>query len=148
MVPYFRNRTAVLKVSTLLPFVLLLRAMCTWRWVSNTCSKLLTGENRSTRRKVCSSAALSSTKFTRTDLELNPGHRSYRPATNSLSHGTTKVIEHLVHQHNSKLRNSQRTQYAFVRNTSRWMLCMEIIAVYVVNIKFEIPWLQMLKLVL
>jgi len=135
MVPYFRNRTAVRKFSTLRPFVLLLRAMCTWWWVWNTCRKLLTGENRSTRKKACPSAALCSTNLTRTDLELNPGHRGYRPAANRLSHGTTKVVEHLVHQQNYKLSTSQKTQYAFVRNTSRWMLCMETIAVYFENHK-------------
>ena len=136
MVSYFRNRTAVRKVPSFRPFVLLLRAMCRWRWVRNTGRKLLTGENRSTfGGKPCPNATLSTTNLTRSDLELNPGHRGYRPETNGLSHGSAKVVEYLVHQYNSKFRTSQRTQYAFVRNTSRWMLCMETNAVYFENHK-------------
>jgi hypothetical protein len=136
MVPYFRNRTAVRKVPSFRPFVPLLRAMCRRRWVWNTGRKLLTGENRSTLGgKPCPNANLSTTNLTRTDLELKPDHRGYRPETNCLSHGRAKVVEHLVHQHNSKFRISQRTQYAFVRNTSRWMLCMETNAVYFENHK-------------
>jgi hypothetical protein len=44
----------------------------------------LTAENRSTRRKTCPSATLSTTNPTMTD----PGLRGERPATNRLSHGT------------------------------------------------------------
>jgi hypothetical protein len=48
----------------------------------------LTGENRSTRRKTCPSATLSTTNPTWTDPGSNPGLRGERPAANSLSHGT------------------------------------------------------------
>jgi hypothetical protein len=48
----------------------------------------LTGENRNTRRKICSSATLSNTNLTRTDPGLNLGLRGERPATNRLSHET------------------------------------------------------------
>jgi hypothetical protein len=41
----------------------------------------LTGENRSTGRKTCPSATLSTTNPTWTDLGLNPGLRGERPAT-------------------------------------------------------------------
>jgi hypothetical protein len=44
----------------------------------------LTGENRSTWRKTCPSATLSTTNPTWTD----PGLRGERPATNRLSHDT------------------------------------------------------------
>jgi hypothetical protein len=48
----------------------------------------LTGENRSTRRKTCPSATLSTTNPTWTDPGSNPDLRGERPATNRLSHGT------------------------------------------------------------
>jgi hypothetical protein len=48
----------------------------------------LTGENRSTRRKTCPSATLSTTNPTWTDRGSNPGLRCGRPATNRLSNGT------------------------------------------------------------
>jgi hypothetical protein len=48
----------------------------------------LTGENRSTRVKICPSATLSTTNPIWTDPGSNPGLRGERPATNSLSHGT------------------------------------------------------------
>jgi hypothetical protein len=50
----------------------------------------LTEENRSTRRKTCYSATLSTTNPTWTDPGLNQGLRSGRPATNRLSRGTAK----------------------------------------------------------
>ena len=49
---------------------------------------ILTGENRSTGRKTCPSATLSTTNLTSTELGLNPGLSDYRPATNRLSHDT------------------------------------------------------------
>jgi hypothetical protein len=52
----------------------------------------LTGENRSTRRKTCLSATLSTTNHTWADLVSNPGFRGESSATNRLSHGTAKVI--------------------------------------------------------
>jgi hypothetical protein len=48
----------------------------------------LTGENRSTRGKTCSSATSSATNPTWTDPGSNPSVRGERPATNRLSHGT------------------------------------------------------------
>jgi hypothetical protein len=45
----------------------------------------LTGENRSTRRKTCPSATLSTTNPTWTDPWSKPGLRDGRPATNRLS---------------------------------------------------------------
>ena len=47
----------------------------------------LTVENRSTRRKTCSIATLSTTNPTWTGLRSNPGLRGERSATNRLSHG-------------------------------------------------------------
>jgi hypothetical protein len=47
----------------------------------------LTGENRSTRRKTCPSATLSTTNSTWTDPGSNPGFRGGRSAANRLSHG-------------------------------------------------------------
>ena len=48
----------------------------------------LTGENRSTWRKTCPSATLSTTNPTWIDPELKPGLRGERPTTNHMSHGT------------------------------------------------------------
>jgi hypothetical protein len=48
----------------------------------------LAGENRSTRRKTCHIATLSTTNPTWTDPESNLVLRGERPATNRLSHGT------------------------------------------------------------
>jgi hypothetical protein len=50
--------------------------------------RILTGENRRTRRKTRSSAILSTTNPTWIDPGANPGLRGERPATNDLSHGT------------------------------------------------------------
>ena len=52
----------------------------------------LTGENRSTLRKTCSSANLSTINPTWNDPGSNAGFRGERPATNRLSHGT--VVMH------------------------------------------------------
>jgi hypothetical protein len=52
----------------------------------------LTRENRSTRRKTCPSATLSTTNPTLTDPGSNPGLRGERPATNRLSHGTAEDV--------------------------------------------------------
>jgi hypothetical protein len=51
----------------------------------------LTGENRSTWRKPCPSATLSTTNPTWTEPGSNPGLRDRRPATNRLSHGTANI---------------------------------------------------------
>jgi hypothetical protein len=50
---------------------------------------ILTKENRRTQRKTCPSATLSTINPIRTDQSANPGLRSERLATNSLSHGMT-----------------------------------------------------------
>jgi hypothetical protein len=52
----------------------------------------LTGENRSTRRKTCHSANLSTANPAWTDPESNPALRGERPATNRLNHGTALII--------------------------------------------------------
>jgi len=46
------------------------------------------GDNRSSRRKACLSAALSTTVFAWSGLRSIPGLCGERPATNRLSHGT------------------------------------------------------------
>jgi hypothetical protein len=46
---------------------------------------ILTGENRVTERETCHSDNLSTTNRTWTDLELNPGLRGERPATDRLT---------------------------------------------------------------
>jgi hypothetical protein len=52
----------------------------------------LIGENRSTLRKTCPTATLSTTNPTWTDSGSNPGLRGERPATNGLSHGTAVSV--------------------------------------------------------
>jgi hypothetical protein len=52
--------------------------------------KILTGENRRTRRKTCPSATGSIRNPTQTYSGANPGARSDRPAINRLSHGTAR----------------------------------------------------------
>jgi hypothetical protein len=52
---------------------------------------MVTGENRSIRRKTCPNATLSTTNSTWIGMELNPGLRGERPETNRLSHGTAKI---------------------------------------------------------
>jgi hypothetical protein len=47
-----------------------------------------TGENRSTRGKICLSATLSTTNPTWTEPKSNPGLSGERAATNRLSHAT------------------------------------------------------------
>jgi hypothetical protein len=47
---------------------------------------ILTGETQSARKNTCSSATLSTTNLTWTDLASNPGIRGERSATNCLSH--------------------------------------------------------------
>jgi hypothetical protein len=56
----------------------------------------LTGENRSTRGKTCTSYTLSTTNPTWTDPGSNPGLRGGRPAANRLSHGTALPWSQLV----------------------------------------------------
>jgi hypothetical protein len=53
-------------------------------------SEILTGENRTIRRKTCSSATLSAASPTWTGLARNRGLRGETPATNCLCYGTAK----------------------------------------------------------
>jgi hypothetical protein len=59
---------------------------------------ILTGENRRTRRKTCTSATLSTTNPTWTDPGPNPGSRGNRPATYRLSHGTAFIPVYVMHK--------------------------------------------------
>ena len=52
---------------------------------------ILTGKPRITPGEPCPSASLSTTRLTRTGLELNPSPQCYRPASNSLSHDTALI---------------------------------------------------------
>jgi hypothetical protein len=54
---------------------------------------ILTGENGRTRRKVCPSVTLYTTKPTWNEPGTNPGLRFERPATNCVNHGTTFRID-------------------------------------------------------
>jgi hypothetical protein len=56
----------------------------------------LTGENQSTRGKICPSATWSTTNSTWTGLVSDLGLRGERPATNRLSHGTASLNDLLV----------------------------------------------------
>jgi hypothetical protein len=56
----------------------------------------LTGENRTTRRKTCPSATLSTTNPTRTDPGSNSDLRGERPTTNRLSHGTANFASYCM----------------------------------------------------
>lgn len=88
MLPCLRDSIAFWKVPRPLPFVLLLRATCIWRWVRSIGGITVTEENRSTRTEVCPSATSSNTNPTQTALGSKTGLRIERPAINHLSHGT------------------------------------------------------------
>jgi len=85
--PGFQKSTALGGIQ-LRPVLLPVRARCRRRWLWSTGGMILTGENRSTRKKTCLRATLSTTNLTWTELESKPGLRSGRPATNRLSHDT------------------------------------------------------------
>jgi hypothetical protein len=57
---------------------------------------IMTGGNRTTRRKTCPSAISSTTKPTWTDPGAKLGHYCERPATNRLSHDTTLCTNNLL----------------------------------------------------
>ena len=59
------------------------------REVWNVGGKILTGENRSTRRKTCPSHNLPAKNLTWSSQRSNPGLPSERAAINHVSHGTT-----------------------------------------------------------
>jgi hypothetical protein len=75
MLSDFRKSIAFGKVPRLSPFTILLRAMCRWRWVWSTGGMILTGEIKSTQRKTCPSATLSTTYLTWKGLGSNPSVR-------------------------------------------------------------------------
>jgi len=74
----FRENTAFWKIPRLRLFILPVKATCTWRWVRSTGGMIVTGVNRSTRRKTCPNAMLSTTNLTWTDLTSNSGLRDER----------------------------------------------------------------------
>jgi hypothetical protein len=53
---------------------------------------ILTGENRKTRRKTCSSVTLPTTNPTWADLGANQGLHCEKPETNRLSYGTGRAL--------------------------------------------------------
>jgi hypothetical protein len=69
----------------------------------------LTRKNRSTRRKTCPSATLSTTNPAYTDPGWNPGLRGERLATKRLSHGMTNAANKV-----SKL----EAQIVFIRSST------------------------------
>jgi hypothetical protein len=52
---------------------------------------ILTEENRTTRKKTCLGATLSTTNPTWIDQGAKPGLRGQRPATKGLSHGSAHL---------------------------------------------------------
>jgi hypothetical protein len=63
-----------------LSFFLINDAVNCWdEWVWSIGWMIVTGENRTTRRKTCRSATLSTTNPTYTELGSKPGHRAERP---------------------------------------------------------------------
>ena len=65
-----------------------IRTTFKWRWVWRNGGIMLTGEDRSTWRKTCLSATLSTINFTWTDFIWNPNLRDDRPGTNRPSRDT------------------------------------------------------------
>ena len=105
----FRKRIAFGNVLRLRPFVLLLRATCRWRSVWNI-GEMIDREIRSTGRNPCPSATLSTTNLTWTGLVLNMGTAEKR----------FLKFQFLPH----------RDPCVSVTNTSRPMLCSELIIVH------------------
>ena len=68
------------------PFVHVIRATRSWRWVWSV-GGMMTGKNRSTARKTCPSATLSTTNLTLTGLGFEPGLCGERTATDRPNHG-------------------------------------------------------------
>ena len=82
VITVYENALLSLKVPRLRPLVLLIRTVLIWWWcVWSIGGMLLTGENRSTERKICASGTLSITNVTRIGLHLNPDLGSERPAS-------------------------------------------------------------------
>jgi hypothetical protein len=86
---YPKDRCFMWNFLRLVPSVLLLIVVLRGRWVWNISGRKLTGRTRSNGRKTCPSAVLSTPNLTWTGSGPNLSLRSDRPATNSLSHGTT-----------------------------------------------------------
>jgi hypothetical protein len=57
---------------------------------------MLTRRDRRTRREMCPIATLPTTNLTWTDTSANLGLRRERPATNRLSHDTTRLVNKFV----------------------------------------------------
>ena len=70
-----RKSHACWKVPTFLQSVFLVQATCLWKWVWIIVVMILTGENRSTRRKSCLSVILSTKNNRRTQLGSNTALR-------------------------------------------------------------------------
>jgi len=79
MLPNFRKNRAFWKVPRLRPSVLLVRATCRCIRAWSTVRMILTGDNRSTRRKTCLSATLSATNLIWTGMKSYPSLRGDRP---------------------------------------------------------------------
>jgi len=64
-----------------------------WRlkWIWSAGGMILTGENRSTGRKICPSATMSTTNLMYTDLGSTLGLRGERPATDRFSHSRLQI---------------------------------------------------------
>jgi hypothetical protein len=84
--PDFQKSIAFWKAPRLLSFVLLVRSTCTWRWIWSVRAMILTGENRSSKRKSCSTVTLTTTKLTSIRLGSNCDLRCERLATVRLNH--------------------------------------------------------------
>ena len=83
------------KVTTLCPFVPLVRAACRWKWVWSIGGMMLIAKIRSMWRQSCLSASLSTKDFTRIDLGSNPGLLGERPAKSSCAN----IIPYSITRH-------------------------------------------------
>jgi hypothetical protein len=92
-------------------------------WARSVAGLILTGENRSTRRKSFPSATLSTTHPTWDGPELNPALRSERPATNHLNHDTALNFKFIQTMYNNSLCTSQRTHHLPCTKTSQLIEC-------------------------
>jgi len=70
---------------------------------------VLTGENRSTGRKICHSPPYVPEISSRTDVGFNLGLRGDRPVTNLPRHGTAIFILHNISATIQSLSDSKRT---------------------------------------
>ena len=87
---WFAKYTDFWKARRLRSFVLLPGAPCTWIWILSIDGITLTGQNRSNRRKSCTSATVSTRGLTRTHLGSKRDLRVDRPASN---HSLKKWIQ-------------------------------------------------------